>query len=497
MAPSPTTQTVPVSRKSGPILSSTVLQALAIVAEEIGVLVSDLSDNISFADLGVDSLLALNIAGRFREMLDMDIESSFFFEHPTVKELKRFFAQSGQEGNGTPESSHGSPELYTSDTATPLTESHSSFSGKASSATDDEAAGTMNLIRQILAEEIGVPAQDIKDDTGLAEMGVDSLLALTVLGRLRETVDMDLPSDLFGGDATLGAISGTLGLDIKATESSKYVQENTSIPRELSGKTMPPATSILLQGNAKSASKILFLFPDGSGSATSYAPLPRIDPDVAVYGLNCPYMTNPQNLRCGLADITAPYIAEVRRRQPDGPYYFGGWSAGGISAYDAAQQLISQGESVARLILLDSPFPIGLSKLPPRLYAFFESVGLFGDKTPPKWLLPHFLAFINALDAYKAVPFAPKTAPQTYLIWAEDGVCKDPAAARPEPMKDDPKEMTWLLENRTDFGPNGWDSLLPGKTPLRIERMPGANHFSMMKDFKAKILSDFIARAMK
>ena len=62
----------------------------------------------------------------------------------------------------------------------------------------------------------------------------------------------------------------------------------------------------------------------------------------------------------------------IRRRQPRGLYYFGDWSAGGFSAFDAAQQ------EVSRLIFLDSPFQIGLDKLPPRLYDFFQSIGMFG-----------------------------------------------------------------------------------------------------------------------
>jgi naphtho-gamma-pyrone polyketide synthase len=218
-------------------------------------------------------------------------------------------------------------------------------------------------------------------------------------------------------------------------------------------------------------------------------------------------MKIPQNLTCGLADLTVPYVAEIRRRQPKGPYNFGGWSAGGICAYDAARRLvIDEGETVERLFLLDSPFPIGLETLPPRLYKFFDSKNIFGEggKPPPKWLLPHFLAFIDALDTYRAVPYPSdnplfrERLPKTYLLWAKDGVCGKPGDLHPDPPSDgskDPREMLWLLNDRTDFGTNGWDSLVGKDKVAAIHALSDANHFTMMKGEKGREMSSFIAKA--
>jgi thioesterase domain-containing protein len=43
--------------------------------------------------------------------------------------------------------------------------------------------------------------------------------------------------------------------------------------------------------------------------------------------------------------------------QPSGPYLLGGFSGGGITAYEMARQLILAGESIALLVLLDTPLP--------------------------------------------------------------------------------------------------------------------------------------------
>jgi hypothetical protein len=254
---------------------------------------------------------------------------------------------------------------------------------------------------------------------------------------------------------------------------------------------MPPATSVLLQGNPKTATKNLFLFPDGSGSATSYVSIPAIDSkNLAVYGLNCPFMKDPTSYTCGIEGVSKLYLEEVMRRQPVGPYILGGWSAGGVVAYEVTRQLNDLAKlhpdknfQVERLVLIDSPCPIRLEPLPARLHHFFDEIGLLGTGTgkTPNWLLPHFEYSIKALTAYKPEQktmhdFKP---PPTLLIWATDGVCGKPGDKKPPPQADDPKSMKWLLENRTDFGPNGWDKLLSPEVCKMVTVV--GNHFTMMK----------------
>jgi naphtho-gamma-pyrone polyketide synthase len=57
--------------------------------------------------------------------------------------------------------------------------------------------------------------------------------------------------------------------------------------------------------------------------------------------------------------------------------------------------------------------------------------------------------------------------------------------------------MQWLLNNRTDLGPNGWDTLVGAKNVGGITVMDGANHFTMTRGEKAKELAAFIAGAMR
>ncbi|KAI1826624.1 polyketide synthase [Xylaria intraflava] len=378
--------------------------------------------------------------------------------------------------------------------------------------------GGMDLVSEalkLLAEEIGSDVSQLTDSTILADLGVDSLMSLTILGNFREELDLDIPASQFYECLTVKELkdfiigfagitddspsdSGTEETHASTPPSeapSPYAQDTKAVPHVDAAiekmralvHDIPRSTSTILQGT-KQCNKTLFLFPDGAGSATSYVTLPPISSDLRVVGLNSPYLTKPREFKCALQDITGSYLTEVRRRQPKGPYHLAGWSAGGVSAFDAARQLVAEGEVVESLILIDSPNPVGLGKLPKRMYDFLEKSGIFGAfemgeeaAAPPDWLFQHFCVFIEALDRYEPIPFARGQAPRTTIIWAADGVCKNPNDPRPEAQPDDPRGMNWLLDNRSDFGPCGWDEFI-GAQNISTFAMPGANHFTMMRD---------------
>lgn len=73
-------------------------RALAIVSEESGVAIGDFTDDTSFADCGVDSLLSMVIVSRFRDELEIDIPNeSLFLECPTVLDLRRLIEEDTTE----------------------------------------------------------------------------------------------------------------------------------------------------------------------------------------------------------------------------------------------------------------------------------------------------------------------------------------------------------------------------------------------------------------
>lgn len=462
-------------------------RVLVIIGEETGVKPTDLQPNEDFQNHGIDSLLSLTIVGRIQEELGVEIPSSLFVDYPTPMELTRFFGGCNDSSSSSSDDDGiDTPENREMDSDSSLT-------------SGDSESLVLEVIRETIAQETGISVHELSNRSSFADLGVDSLLALTIVSKLTEILNMDLPSSLLMENENLEEISKELGLQLDppslsgpaAVAAPAPAVQHASNAKSTTTSSFEPhtgsqSTSILLSGSPKTAKKILWLFPDGSGSATSYASLPKFGSDIAVYGLNCPWVKTPHDMTCTLEELTSKYLVEIRRRQPIGPYFLGGWSAGGICAYEAAQQLARDGSKTKKLILIDSPNPIGLENPPQRMYDFFESIGIFGssnNKAPPSWLRPHFDAFIRLLDDYKIKPFVNSTGTsnsmKAYMLYARDGICSDPSVPRPEILPDDPREMIWLLNERTDFSGDGWASLV-GRENLDIIVMDKVNHFSMM-----------------
>jgi iterative type I PKS product template protein len=487
-----------------PATAGVTAKVMKIVAEEIDVDMSELVEEAAFENLGVDSLLSLTISARFREELDMDIPSSLFTDCPTVGELKKHFAQyDGGAVVVVDDDSSDTTDEPSDDSSSPF--EHAAASTPASSAPsesgneeDIKVSGGASVARKLVADEMGVDVSEITDDLDLTDIGMDSLMSLTILGSMREATGRDLPADFLTVNVTIKDIETALGMrpkpkvEVKVTakvspkvsaQSPQLAEVNKKLVQTTDISNMPASNSVLLQGNPKVATKKFFLVPDGSGSATSYISIPNISPDMAVYGLNCPFMKCPEKWTCGVEGVAGIYLNEIKRRQPEGPYIIGGWSAGGVMAYEVAMQLVNAGEKVESLVLIDAPCPVALDPLPARLHIFFDQIGLLGTGKPggtPSWLLPHFASAIQNLKDYDPKPMDPKIAPPVLAIWCTDGVCPNPDDPRPPPGEgEDPAPMKWLLNNRTEFDDNGWAQLLP-KENFEYAVM-GGNHFTMMK----------------
>lgn len=60
-----------------------------------------------------------------------------------------------------------------------------------------------------------------------------------------------------------------------------------------------------------------------------------------------------------IKETAAHYIKEMKEIQPNGPYFLGGYCAGGIMAYEMATQLIKQGDQIGLLALFEAYTPEG------------------------------------------------------------------------------------------------------------------------------------------
>ncbi|HXG50498.1 MAG TPA: amino acid adenylation domain-containing protein [candidate division Zixibacteria bacterium] len=93
------------------------------------------------------------------------------------------------------------------------------------------------------------------------------------------------------------------------------------------------------------------------GHATNSSLARCLGPDQPVYALIPQALDGKAARYTSVEEIALQYLEEIRSIQPRGPYFLGGYSFGGMLAFEMARQLRNRGEEVSLLALLDGIAP--------------------------------------------------------------------------------------------------------------------------------------------
>ena len=131
----------------------------------------------------------------------------------------------------------------------------------------------------------------------------------------------------------------------------------------------------------------LFFVHAAGGNVFSYVALARhLGQDQPFYALQARGIKGEIEPHTRVEMMAADYVAAMRATQAEGPYALGGWSLGGVIAFEMAQQLQTQGQQVALLVMFDSEAPHAAAAPPPEneqallLAGFAVQLGLSLDQ---------------------------------------------------------------------------------------------------------------------
>ncbi|KAH8701023.1 putative polyketide synthase [Talaromyces proteolyticus] len=88
-----TTDTDAPSIEAAAASGSVTAKALMLIAKEAALDISDLEDDAGFSNLGIDSLMSLVIAEKFRTELDVKVGGSLFLDYPTIGDLRKWLEE--------------------------------------------------------------------------------------------------------------------------------------------------------------------------------------------------------------------------------------------------------------------------------------------------------------------------------------------------------------------------------------------------------------------
>jgi thioesterase domain-containing protein len=287
-------------------------------------------------------------------------------------------------------------------------------------------------------------------------------------------------------------------------------------------KELPPARATSAIPLKHGSRRPLFFVHGAGGSPFSFVDLahdmPTDRPFVAFQDME---PRRPDSGEDSIPSMAARYIEVMRSLQAQGPYLLGGWSMGGVVAFEMASQLLAAGQPIGLLALIDSYLaPLrprrndGL-EVKPAIDDFLLSIGikpesglLTNGKVPPQahmemahsfavtsGVLPldfDRAAFDGLFDVFcrhvrASESYHPVRADLTAHLWQANelnfvsGNTDDahPLAAR-------------LVRNDHATSLRRWRKLTAA---IHVSRVPG-NHFSMLRDPHVRTLATGLAFAL-
>lgn len=179
-----------------------------------------------------------------------------------------------------------------------------------------------------------------------------------------DTRPVSIDDDLFalGGHSLLvprllSAVFSALGcrLPIAAIFEAPTVEQMAARVAAAQGNTQH---SPLVPMQPRGRRAPLFLVHPASGDVLGLRHLAAaLGPEQPCYGLQDPAVAAGEPPTASLTEMATEYLRAVRAVRPRGPYALGGWSFGGVVAFEMARLLRASGEEVSALLLLDTWAP--------------------------------------------------------------------------------------------------------------------------------------------
>ncbi|MGK5094321.1 beta-ketoacyl synthase N-terminal-like domain-containing protein [Deltaproteobacteria bacterium TL4] len=257
----------------------------------------------------------------------------------TPFERKRYWIDAPQRGTNQPQLSLAMLGQLTGD-AESSADSAVTLSSEATPRTPKE-----QKIAAVWKNIFGIKEVGIYDN--FFDIGGDSLLASHLVAQLCKTLETELSLQSFLNAPTIAELAEIIETSVSASPTTP---------------AMPLSLVRLKTGDKRK--KPLFLAPPIDGQVFIYQELVRgLDPDRPVYGFQTPGLTEETKPLTQISEMAIHYLEAMRTVQANGPYLLGGFSFGGLVAFEMSQQLQAQGQEVKFLFLADTPLNQALFNL--------------------------------------------------------------------------------------------------------------------------------------
>ena len=204
------------------------------------------------------------------------------------------------------------------------------------------------------SELLGVSNVGVEDS--FFDLGGHSLIAVRLFAKVRKAFRVDFPISILFEAPTIRACAALI-----AEETGQADPASASAPANGQAPAAPPRRFrhiVPMHDGDGGPRQPFFLVAGMFGNVLNLRHLANLlGADRPFFGLQARGLYGDAAPHGSIEEAAADYIAEIRQVQPEGPYMLGGFSGGGIIAYEIAHQLEAAGEKISLIAMLDTPLP--------------------------------------------------------------------------------------------------------------------------------------------
>ncbi|WP_367180186.1 SDR family NAD(P)-dependent oxidoreductase [uncultured Tateyamaria sp.] len=205
------------------------------------------------------------------------------------------------------------------------------------------------------AELLGV--DQIGAEDSFFDLGGHSLIAVRLFAKIRKTYSVDFPISVLFEAPTIRKVAALIA------ERGGVSEENeTGSDAAVDAEKRPARrfTHLVPMHSGEGGPRLPFFLVAGMfGNVLNLRHLAHLlGSDRPFYGLQARGLYGDEEPHRTIEEAATDYIAEMRQVQEKGPYMLGGFSGGGITAFEIARQLEALGEEIISVVLLDTPLPV-------------------------------------------------------------------------------------------------------------------------------------------
>ncbi len=197
------------------------------------------------------------------------------------------------------------------------------------------------------------------------DLGGTSLQAAMLASRLTHELGIDVPTSLLLDAMDIAEVATQLATLYPRALVERFGAAAVDLQRRLGAAGDRLHELVVALKPSGSRAPLYMVHPPG-GIVVCYRELARsVVADQPLYAIRSRGLHGSEPLPDSLEAMAAEYVEAIRSHQPQGPYRLGGWSLGGLVAYEMARQIAADGETVTQLVLLDTSIPDGATDLVP------------------------------------------------------------------------------------------------------------------------------------